>query len=55
MAAKSSTTHYGNVAVTIHWLTALLIIALLGSGFRLSGLEDPTAKATLLRVHIPMG
>ena len=54
MAAKSTSSHYGNVAVTIHWLTALLIIALLGSGFRLSGMEDQAAKAALLRVHIPM-
>ncbi len=55
MAAKSTSNHYGSVAVTIHWLAALLIIALIGSGFRGSGIEDAAAKAAILRVHVPLG
>ncbi len=55
MAAKSTTTKYGTVAVTIHWLSALLILVLVGSGFRASGLEDAAAKAAVLRFHVPVG
>ena len=55
MALKSTTSHYGTVAVTIHWMSALLIIALMGSGFRASGMEDPLAKVSILRLHLPLG
>lgn len=55
MAAKSTTKHYGTVAVTIHWLSALLIFVLIGSGFRADGVEDAVAKADILRVHVPIG
>ena len=55
MAAKSTTTKYGTVAATIHWLSALLILVLVGSGFRASGLEDAAAKAAVLRFHVPVG
>ena len=55
MAAKSTSDHYGNVAVTIHWVSALLILVLLGSGFRASGMEDVAAKAAILRAHVPVG
>ncbi len=55
MSVRSSNDRYGSVAVTIHWLSALLIIVLLGSGFRASGMEDAAAKAEILRVHIPLG
>lgn len=43
------------VAVVIHWLSALLIVALIGSGFRANGMEDAAAKAAVLRVHVPIG
>ncbi len=52
---KSTSTRYGTVAVTIHWISALLILALLGSGFRAAGLADSAAKASLLSVHVPLG
>ncbi len=55
MARLSNNSHYGTVAVTIHWLSALLILALLGSGFRAGQIIDPIAKADILRVHAPMG
>lgn len=41
--------------MVIHWLSALLIIALLGSGFRAGQMIDPIAKAEILRFHAPMG
>lgn len=55
MGAKSTSTRYGTVAVTIHWITALLLLALIVSGFRASDMEDAAAKAAILRVHVPLG
>ncbi|MHA3914180.1 cytochrome b [Halovulum sp. GXIMD14793] len=52
---KSTDKRYGTVAIAIHWITALLIVILLGSGFRIGMLDDSAAKATLLRVHVPLG
>lgn len=52
---KSTSSRYGNVAVTIHWASAALIIAMLGSGFRATSLVDSTAKATILTAHVSMG
>lgn len=55
MTRKSSSTVYGAVAVGIHWLTVLLIIALLGSGMLADETRDPAAKALILSAHAPMG
>lgn len=55
MSLKSTATHYGNVAVAIHWLTAILIIALIGTGFNAGGAEDAADKAAFLTIHIPLG
>ncbi len=54
MPAKSSQTHYGTTVIVIHWITALLIIALIATGFRAGGTEDAAQKAAILRVHIPL-
>ena len=55
MTRKSSSTAYGTVAVSLHWLTVLLIIALLGSGMLADETSDPAAKARILTAHAPMG
>jgi len=55
MTRKSDGSRYGIVAVSIHWLSALLIIALLGSGFRAGQTINPLAKADILQFHAPMG
>ena len=55
MTSKSSSTAYGTVAVSLHWLTVLLIIALLGSGMLADETSDPAAKAQILTAHAPMG
>jgi cytochrome b561 len=55
MTIKSTSDHYGTIAVTIHWLSALLIMVLIASGFRADGLEDSVAKADILRIHVPIG
>lgn len=54
MTLKSSTNRYGAVAVTIHWVTAALIVAVIGSGLRAGGPGETAAKAEILRFHIPM-
>lgn len=51
---KSSNTRYGAMAVTLHWLSALLVIVLLFSGFRAGFSTDTVAKAAALRVHVPV-
>ncbi|MQB40315.1 cytochrome b/b6 domain-containing protein [Rhizobium sp. ICMP 5592] len=51
---KSTPDRYGTVAISIHWISAILILALLGSGFRAANAMDATTKAGLLRFHIPV-
>ena len=55
MSVKSTSTNYGTVAVTIHWRSALFILALLGSGFRAANTLDPEVKAQILSLHVPLG
>jgi cytochrome b561 len=55
MAIKSTPARYGAVAIMIHWVAAALIVALLITGFRVSGAADPAAKAAFLRFHAVMG
>ena len=55
MSLKSTNSSYGPVAVTIHWISAVLIIALLGLGFRASDAADPEAKASILQIHATLG
>jgi cytochrome b561 len=52
---KSSSDRYGRVAITIHWVSAALIIGLMIAGNRASGMTDLEAKASLLRIHAPIG
>ncbi|APO67497.1 cytochrome b561 protein [Rhizobium gallicum] len=51
---KSRPDRYGAIAVSIHWLSAVLILALLGSGFRAANAIDAAAKAGFLLFHIPV-
>ncbi len=51
---KSSEAQYGTVAVLIHWTSAILVIVLLGSGFRSGFAEDAATKAAALRIHVPV-
>lgn len=55
MSLKSSTVRYGAMAITIHWLTAILILALFATGLLAAGQADPDAKLSLVRFHIPLG
>ena len=52
---KSTNAKYGTVAVAIHWLSAIAIFALLGSGFRAASLTESVGKASVLSVHVTLG
>lgn len=54
MSIMSRADRYGAMAVSIHWLSAALILVLIGTGFRATGSVDPAAKAQLLRLHVPI-
>jgi len=51
---KSSDKRFGTVAIALHWTLAVLILVLLGSGFRSGFSADASTKAAVLRVHIPV-
>jgi cytochrome b561 len=54
MPLKSAPDRYGTMAVAMHWVSAVLIIILIGSGFRAANAVDPAAKAAILRLHVPI-
>jgi len=51
---KSTSDTYGAVARLVHWGSALLILVLIGTGFRAGYAVDPATKAAVLRVHLPV-
>lgn len=51
---KSSNHAYGTIAKILHWLSALLILVLIGSGFRSGFATDPEVKLAALSVHLPV-
>ncbi|MEO1537694.1 MAG: cytochrome b/b6 domain-containing protein [Pseudomonadota bacterium] len=60
MSLTNTDTRYGSVAKSLHWLTALLILALIPSGIIANGLpyDTPEAlaqKAQLFSIHKTMG
>jgi len=54
MVLKSTPGKYGSVALSIHWIGAILILILIVSGFRAASTMDQAAKAMILRVHVPV-
>ncbi len=55
MAWKSSANRYGSVAISIHWFTAIAILALLLAGTIAATTVDEATKAAILRIHAPLG
>lgn len=53
MAFKSTSTRYGAVAITLHWVSAVAIFGLLASGTVMSGV--PERVATMLPIHAAVG
>lgn len=55
MTLKGNADRYGIVAATLHWLSAVSILALLALGFLAANAPDRAREATLLRLHVPLG
>ncbi len=55
MALKGNAGRYGSLAIALHWISAVAILALLVLGFRAASLADAGQKAALLRLHVPLG
>ncbi len=54
MALKSTPSQYGTLAVSIHWLSVIMLLILIASGFRAASTMDPVAKTAILRAHVPI-
>lgn len=46
---------YGRGAATLHWVSAILIIAMLVQGFFMTKLEDGDSKTLLYQLHVTLG
>ncbi|MEM7378775.1 MAG: cytochrome b/b6 domain-containing protein [Pseudomonadota bacterium] len=55
MPKRSAPHRYGSVAVTFHWLSAVLLVVMLFSGSRVAEIDNPQSKLVLLRVHVCLG
>ena len=54
MAKRSTEARYGSVAIAIHWTSAAVIFAALGSGLAM-GMVQPPAKLPILVAHVAAG
>lgn len=55
MSLKSTPNRYGAVAITIHWLTAIAIIAMLVLGIVMTRTADDSVRTGQLRLHAIVG
>jgi cytochrome b561 len=55
MGIKNTTEGYGLIAITLHWLMAIIIITLLAVGFNMTGMEDSPEKWKLYNLHKATG
>jgi cytochrome b561 len=55
MALTSTTHRYGSVAAGLHWLSAVVLFALVASGLRLEAMAGASGTADLLRLHLSLG
>lgn len=55
MSARSSAVRYGSLAITLHWVTAALIVVLFATGLLATSQSDDAARIALLRAHVPIG
>jgi cytochrome b561 len=55
MSLKGGNDRYGAVARSIHWMSALALVALLTLGVLAAGTDMPALKIAYLQVHIPLG
>ena len=54
MDIKGNSVRYGAVAIALHWISAFVALAMLGTGFAASFAAEPQ-KVVLLRIHVPLG
>lgn len=54
MGAKSTEQRYGRVAITLHWVSAVLIVAMVPLGFLMQEAGDGT-KLSLYKAHTAVG
>lgn len=55
MSLTSTPQRYGTMPILIHWVTALAIVAMLGTGLAASNAVDGAREAGLLRFHAILG
>nr|WP_295469949.1 cytochrome b/b6 domain-containing protein [Mesorhizobium sp.] len=55
MALKSDAIRYGSVARTMHWVTAVAILAMVGSGLAAEGASGEPGAVNILRFHAVTG
>ena len=55
MSLKSTPRRYGTVPILIHWVTALAIVLMLGTGLAAANTADGAAEIGLLRFHAILG
>lgn len=55
MTLKGNTSRYGALAATLHWVSAVAVLGLLGLGFMAANAPDAARAAPLLRLHVPLG
>ena len=55
MQIKSNITGYGSISIAFHWISAAIILGLLGLGFTAASTGDLALKARILRLHVPLG
>jgi len=55
MPARSTPSRYGTVPIVIHWLSALAILIMLGSGLAAANAADESARTGILTVHVSVG
>ena len=55
MPTKSTPTHYGNVAILIHWTSALAVILTFAAGFVVANVAAPEQQGSILIAHIILG
>ena len=54
MPLKSTCTHYGGMAVVLHWLSAVLILGMIPAGFLMQGVDE-SVKPVLYCGHVATG
>lgn len=55
MSLKSTSSHYGSVAIAIHWTSAAAILFTFAAGLTAANIGDPARVTPVLLVHIALG